>query len=313
MSDYIAYLRLKALSEVTIQAYQYILEAFFQFLDLEPTQVSSLSTARIRAYVAHLQQQELVDSTVAKYVKVVKGFCRFLVEEGYLEEDPSVRIPVPKVGRRLPQALSKEEVRRLFRAMEGDSALDRRNRVFFHLLYVCGLRIGEGVKLRVEEVDLEEGTLRVVGKGDKERRLYLKPMTVQTLREYIQEENIVDFLFPGGKGGHITSTAMEHQCRKYVKKAELRKPVTPHTLRHSAAVHYLMAGAPISFVQDLLGHENLHTTGIYTQLADEVMKEVTLSVPTAMDAMEEKKVVREEEAKYEVDWIGGKVGVQEVG
>ena len=312
LADYISYLRLKALSEATIKQYRYTLCAFFRFLDLEPNQVSNLNTAQIRRYVASLQQRGLADKTVTEEVKTIKTFCRFLVEEGYLEEDPSERIPVPKVGRRLPQALTKEEIRKLFRAMEGGTRTDRRNEVLFHLLYVCGLRIGEGVKIRLEDVDLQEGTLRVIGKGNKERRLYLKPMTVRLLRKYIKENDITDFLFPSWQSGHVAIGTMDRQFQRYVEKAGFKKRITPHALRHSAAVHYLMGGAPISFVQDLLGHENLRTTGIYTQLADKMMKELTLSVPTAIEAMEEGKVLKEREARYEVAWVEGEEAVWRV-
>lgn len=312
LTDYISYLRLKALSEATIKKYRYTLRAFFRLLGLEPGQASILSTAQIRSYVASLQERGLADKTVAEHVKTIKTFCEFLVKEGYLKEDPSERIPVPKVGRRLPQALTKEEIRRLFRAMEGETRIDRRNQVLFHLLYVCGLRIGEAVNLRVKDVNLEEGTLRVIGKGNKERRLYLNPMTVRLLREYIEENDITASLFPSRQGGHVAINTMDHQFQKYVRKAGLKRRVTPHTLRHSAAVHYLMGGAPISFVQDLLGHENLRTTGIYTQLADEMMKDITLSIPTAIEAMAEEKVVKEREARYEMGWIEGDVGIWQV-
>lgn len=199
------------------------------------------------------------------------------------------------MGRPLPQALTKEEIRRLFRAMAGGTNIDRRNKVLFHLLYSCGLPIGEGVRLRIEDVDLEAGTLRVIGKGDKEPQLFLRPTTVKLLRKHIKENDIVDFLFPSREGGHVATGTMDYQFQRYVKRAGFKKRVTLHTLRHWVALHYLMGGAPISFVQDLLGHENLSTTGIYTQLADETMREITLSVPTALEAMAEKKEVKQRE------------------
>lgn len=262
LADYISYPKLKALSEATIKKSRHTLRAFFRFLGLEPSQVSILSTSQIRGYVASLQERGLADKTLAEIVKTIKTFCRFLLEEGYLEKDPSERIPVPKVGRRLPQVLTKEEIRRLFRAMAGGTKIDRRNKVLFHLLYSCGLRIGEAVRSRIEDVDLEGGTLRVIGKGDKERRLFLRPTTVTLLRKYIEQNDIVDFLFPSREGGHVAIGTMDYQFQRYVKRAGFKKRVTPHTLRHSVAVHYLVGGAPISFVQDLLGHANLSTMGI---------------------------------------------------
>ena len=300
LADYTSYLRLKALSEASIKKYRYILRVLFRFLDLEPSQAATLSAAQIRRYASSLQERGLAANTVTQHVKAIRGFCSFLVGEGYLETDPSARIPIPKVGRRLPRAVSKEEIRRLFRAMEGGTKIDRRNRVLFHLLYMCGLRIGEGVRLKVGDVDLEAGILRVIGKGDKERRLYLKPMMVRLLEEYIAEHCLTGFLFPGRQGHHVAASTMQYQFQRYVQKAGFQKKVTPHTLRHSAAVHYLMGGAPLSFVQDLLGHESLATTGVYTQLADPMMRDVTLSVPTAIEAMEEDRVLKEREAVFEV-------------
>ena len=312
LADYVSYLRLKALSEATVKKYRYILRVLFRFLDLQPNQASTLSTAQIRRYVSSLQERGLADNTVAQHVKAIKGFCRFLVDEGYLEADPSARIPIPRVGRRLPRALSKEEIRRLFRVMEGGTRIDRRNKVLFHLLYTCGLRIGEGVRLTVEDVDLGAGTLRVIGKGDKERHLYLKPMTVRLLKEHIEENNLTGFLFPSRQGRHVAVGTMDYQFQRYVEKAGFKKTVTPHALRHSAALHYLLGGAPLSFIQDLLGHESLATTGVYTQLADEMMRDVTLNVPTAIEAMEENGVLKEREARYEVGWVVGELGVWRV-
>ena len=312
LADFTAYLKLKALSEASIEKYRYIVSAFFRVLDLKPREATTLSTAQIRRYVAGLQQRGLADNTVAQHVKVIKGFCGFLVAEGYLEADPSARIPRPKVGQRLPRALSREEVRSLFQAMEGGTRTDHRNRVLFHLLYVCGLRIGEAVRLEIGDVDLEAGILRVIGKGDKERRLYLKRMTVRLLDEYIAEHSLTGLLFPGWQGHHVATSTMQYQFQRYVEKAGFQKKVTPHTLRHSAAVHYLLGGAPLSFVQHLLGHESLATTGVYTQLADKTMRDVTLSVPTAVEAMTEDRVLKEGEAIFEVGWEMRELGVWRV-
>lgn len=221
----------------------------------------------------------------------------------------NVNYPIDK-SRGLPQALAKEEIRRLFRAMEGEQYRPPQQGPLPPPVRLCSAH-REGEQLRVEDVDLEAGTLRVIGKGDKERCLYLKPMTVMLLKEYIQESELTGFLFPSRQAGHIGVGTMDCQSQKHVERAGLKKKVTPHTLRHSVAVHYLMGGAPISFVQDLLGHENLATTGIHTQLADEMMNEVTLSVPTAIEAIKEGKVVGRE-ARYAVRWAQEDVGVWRV-
>ena len=143
--------------------------------------------------------------------------------------------------------------------------------------------------------------MRVVGKGNKERRVYLKWYTVKLLKKYIEESEVTDFLFPGRGGGHITISTVDSQFPRYVKKAGIKRRVTPHMLRHSIAVHYLLGGAPITFVQQFLGHENLATTGIYTQLADDMTKKIALETETALEGIAEKEEghVKEKGPGYE--------------
>ena len=304
LADYEAYLYLKGLSPRTIELYLHYLGHFFQFLEVEPAAVSTLTIAQLRSYIASLQERGLADKTVASEVQTIKTFFRFLLDEGYIDENPAERLPTPKIRRRrLPKTLSVEEVRALLRAMDGTSRVDRRNKVIFHLCYVAGLRIGEAVSLRVRNLDPDEGTLRVIGKGNKERRIYLKSYTVELLEKYIEESGVTDLLFPGGGGGHITVGTVDSQFPRYVKKAGIKKRVTPHMLRHSIAVHYLLGGAPITFVQQLLGHENLATTGIYTQLADDMTKKIALETETALEGIADKdeELMKERGPRYETE------------
>jgi site-specific recombinase XerD len=303
LADYESYLHLKGLSPRTIGNYLYYLGHLFRFLEVEPAAVSTLTAAQLRSYVASLQERGLADKSVWSEVQAIKAFFRFLVDEGYINQNPAERLPTPKVGRRLPKTLTVEQVRDLFRAMDGTSRVDRRNKVLFHLCYVAGLRVGEAVALRVGNLDPDEGTLRVVGKGDKERRIYLKSYTVELLEQYIEESGVTDFLFPGRGGGHITISTVDPQFQRYVKKAGIPRRVTPHMLRHSVAVHYLLGGAPITFVQQFLGHDRLATTGIYTQLVDEMTRKIALETETALEgiAKREGERVKETSPGYEAE------------
>lgn len=283
-SDFIAYLRLKNLSARTITEYGKVLHALFSHVGLDGSSPKEITSAQLRDYVASLQQRGLAAKTVSNHVLIIKRFFGFLSEEGYIAEDPSRRLPRPKVGKRLPRALTITQVQDLFAAFEAETRLQRRDKMFFQLLYACGLRLSEASNIRVEDIDLGEGTIRVVGKGDKERRLYLKPNLLQSLGEYIAENELRTYLFPGrGPDKPVTGRNMGDRFREYARVAGLGDRVTPHTLRHSIAVHYLINGAPITFVQGLLGHASLATTGIYTQLADEMTKEIALNTPTALD------------------------------
>jgi integrase/recombinase XerD len=281
VTDFAAYLQLKNLASGTIDRYLRVLSLLFRYVDRGERPPSQITRAQLRRYVASLYERELAASTIETKVVAIKQFFGFLVEEGYIEEDPADGLPYPKVSKRLPKALKVSEVKDLFAVMGRGTAKERRDRVFFELLYTCGLRIGEAVRLKVEDVNWEDSRLRVVGKGDKERRVYLKPYVQSHLCDHVAENDLSEYLFPGLEG-HISASCMRTRFSGYVQEAGLPDDVTPHTLRHSAAVHYLMEGAPITFVQDLLGHESLETTGIYTQLVDDVAREITLNTDNAL-------------------------------
>jgi len=305
VSDFFAHLRLKNLSPRTIVEYKKVLDSLFDHIGLGDSPPREITTAQLREYVASLQQRGLAPKTVNNYVLVIKRFFGFLLVEGHIAEDPSLRLPRPKVGKRLPKALTLTQVQDLFAAFKGETPTERRDRMFFQLVYGCGLRVSEAANLRLEDIDFSEEALRVVGKGDKERRLYLKPNLVQALREYVAKNKPRTYLFPGRGGDKsITFRNMDARLKGYVRAAGLPDRVTPHTLRHSIAVHYLINGAPITFVQNLLGHESLATTGIYTRLADTMTKEIALNTPTALDEVlpAEQTMLKEQMAAYEAEY-----------
>jgi site-specific recombinase XerD len=281
--DFVAYLRLKNVSKRTIEEYTKVLRALFSHVHLGDAPPATITAEQLRSYFTILRQQGLAPKTLADRVMVVKSFFGFLLQEDYLTTNPSRGIPLPQVGQRLPKVLSMLELQQLFAAFDDTAPPVCRDKIFFKIAYAGGLRISEVTHLRVDDIDWGEGWLRVIGKGDKERRVYLKPAVLQTLREYVHQFQIKHLLFPGRKGQPVTMRNMDMRFEVYVQKAGLPKWVTPHSLRHSIAVHYLMGGAPLSFVQELLGHAKLSTTGIYTRLTDPMMKEIVLRIPTALD------------------------------
>ena len=301
VSDFIAYLRLKNLSPRTIEEYQKVLGSLFKHVKPGHSSPGEITVPQLRGYVASMQQRGLAAKTVSNHVLVIKRFFGFLLAEEYIQEDPSRRLPRPKVGKRLPKALTIPQVQALFAAMDSKSRAERRDKVLFQLIYAGGLRVSEAVGLKVDDIDFTQGTLMVVGKGDKERRIYLKPFVLKQLQRYITANGLDGYLFPGRGHGHITARNAQMRFKEYVRKAGLPEHISPHTLRHSIAVHYLVGGAPITFVQGLLGHESLATTGIYTQLADEITKEIALNTETALDTLEEGKL-KEAATRYEPDF-----------
>lgn len=302
VTDFSTYLQLKNLASSTIEGYLQALNLLFRSLDLGEKPPGEITGTQLRHYIASLYQRDLAASTIEKSVVAIKQFFGFLLEEGCIEEDPATSLPYPKVRKRLPKGLKVSEVKDLFAVMRGRTARERRDRVFFELLYTCGLRIGEAVRLRIEDVNWEDSRLRVVGKGNMERRVYLKPYVQKHLRDYVVENDLTAYLFPGRKG-HITTKGMRDRFNIYAEEAELPEGVTPHTLRHAAAVHYLMGGAPITFVQDLLGHKSLATTGLYTQLVDAVAKQITLETGNALyEKRASSDAVKEPGSMYRVSY-----------
>jgi integrase/recombinase XerD len=286
VKNFFDYLRLKGVSDETIKRYKRVLGSIIKESGLREGEMISITSAQLQTDVLKMYERDLAPSTIATYVLAIKRFFGYLLQQGYIKTDPSRRLPTPRVGQRLPKVLSIPEIQKLFDAIDDSSYLGRRNKLFFQLSYAAGLRISEATHLRIGDIDWTEGCLRVVGKGDKERRLYLKPFMIEALRSYIRGFRIEDFIFPGKKDGPISQSRLREWFRRYVKASGISKRATPHSLRHSIAVHYLMGGAPISFVQQLLGHENLATTGVYTRLSDPMAKEIALSIPTAADSLE---------------------------
>lgn len=276
MDEYLSDMRLRNCSARTIQEYRKVLRNYF----LE-TGDYSLGAARstLRGWVSSMYERGLRASTVATRVGVLRGFFRFAFREGLAPDELSKHLPRVKLGKQLPKALSPEEIRAFMETVCNNGERGRRDLVVFRLLYACGLRVSEVVTLRIEDVDLGSGTLRVTGKGNKERRLFLRPAVGQLLGEWIGDRE-AGWLFPGQGDGHLSARVIQHYAREYGKLVGLY--VHPHMFRHSCATHYLTGGAPITFVQQLLGHAKLSTTGIYTQLADGECARISRSVELAV-------------------------------
>ena len=305
VADFFSFLRLKNVSPGTLKGYRSVLRDLFICIDQAMDQAMDHGTDQginvpgqitpdhLRRYIAGLQGRGLAAKTVSDRVTILKRFFAFLHAEGQIGEDPAARLPLPKVGKRLPKTLNIAEVEALLSVLDRDgSALGRRDRVLFHLLYATGLRVAEAMAVQVGDIDFVEGYLCVVGKGDQERRIYLKPILLELLREHIRSEGLTVYLFPGrpGRSGgpgrevdHLTDRNVRYRLLGYARSAGIKRRVTPHTLRHSIAVHYLQGGAPVSFVQGLLGHASLATTGEYLRLTDQMAKEITLKTETALE------------------------------
>lgn len=271
----------RGLSPNTLSAYRADLTALDRWLQARGTRIIDASRADLLAFIAWRVEAGARPRSTARQLSSFRRFFRYFVKDGAVKEDPTSQIAMPKIGRSLPKSLTEEEVDALLAAPEIGDPLGHRDRTMLEVLYATGLRVSELVNLRAGQVNLNQGVLRIVGKGDRERLIPLGDEAVKWLNEFINGprleillERQTDCLFPTRRGDRMTRQAFWHIIKRYAQKANVQKALSPHTLRHAFATHLLNHGADLRVVQMLLGHSDLSTTQIYTHVARERMKEL---------------------------------------
>jgi integrase/recombinase XerD len=276
-------------SDNTVAAYRNDLTQFYDFVT-QPAQLDGranwggLTRDHLINYILYLKEREYASATVARKVAATKSFCHFLLRTGVISEDPTEDLDSPRVKKQLPHTLSAEEVDRLLAlpAEEGRTPKALRDTALLELLYATGMRVSEVAHLTLDDVDLENGTVRCVGKGSKERVMPLYPKAVESLRDYLQngrgallgDRRRERTLFLNPRGEQLTRQGLWLIIKGYARELGLEDRVTPHTLRHSFATHMLDGGAGLREVQRLLGHANISTTQIYTHVSREHLRQV---------------------------------------
>jgi len=220
-------------------------------------------------------------STAARRLSGVRRFYRFLLRERVIAEDPTLRIDSPRLPRRLPDTLTEQDVEALLTEPDPEVALELRDKAMLEILYGCGLRVSELTGLRVDQVNLRQGVVRISGKGDKERLVPLGEEAIDWLLAYMKQARAEllkgkpsDALFPGNRAGSMTRQAFWYRIKCYAGRAGIHKHISPHTLRHAFATHLLNHGADLRVVQMLLGHSDLSTTQIYTHVARQRLQDL---------------------------------------
>ncbi|MGB5260804.1 MAG: site-specific tyrosine recombinase XerD [Gammaproteobacteria bacterium] len=271
----------RGLSDNTLAAYRNDLGALAGWLI---RQGRSLLTARREDLLAYLSQRVADGArprTTARLLSSMRRFYRYQVREGGLRDDPSVRIDAPRIGRPLPDSLSEQEVEELLDAPDVGTLLGLRDRAMLELLYASGLRVSELVGLTHEQLNLNQGVVRLLGKGRKERLVPLGEEALDWLGRYLAEgrpalaaQQADGQVFLSRRGSGMTRQAFWYRLREYAVKSGISKHLSPHTLRHAFATHLLNHGADLRVVQMLLGHSDLSTTQIYTHVARERLKDL---------------------------------------
>ncbi len=272
----------KGLSDNTLKAYRQDLGSFAAWLDQTGVGLLKVRRESVLRYLAYRMDRGLKARSTARSLSCLRALYRFLLREHLVTEDPTLRVENPKLGRPLPDTLTEQDVERLLAAPDIETAIGMRDRTMLEVLYACGLRVSELTGLRLNEINLRQGVLRIVGKGSKER---LVPMGEEAIdwvsrylegarRELLKQNLMEDAVFPSNRGLAMTRQTFWHRIRVHAQTAGIEKKLSPHTLRHAFATHLLNHGADLRVVQLLLGHADLSTTQIYTHVAQQRMKEL---------------------------------------
>jgi integrase/recombinase XerD len=271
----------RGLSQNTLAAYRADLTALSRWLAERKITVTRTSREDLLDFIKWRVDAGARPRSTARQLSSFRRFFRYLVREGSLRDDPTAQIAMPKIGRSLPKSLTEDEVEALLAAPVVSDPLGHRDRTMLEVLYATGLRVSELVNLKHSQVNLNQGVIRIVGKGNRERLIPLGEESVRWLAEFargpraeILLERQTEYLFPTRRGDRMTRQAFWHIIKRYARKAGVQKELSPHTLRHAFATHLLNHGADLRVVQMLLGHSDLSTTQIYTHVARERMKEL---------------------------------------
>ncbi len=281
IDQYLNYLLVeKGLSRTTLESYSSDMVRYQDFLHQNRTQrISEADTALILKHLIALRNAGLGARSRARHLVSIRGFYRFMVQERILKHDPARLVDLPKTSMKLPDVLSIQEVSQLLEVPDPDKPRGVRDRAMLELLYAAGLRVSELVNLKLQNLNLEAGFVRVLGKGSKERLVPIGLHAKEKLEFYIEKSRITllknqpsPYLFVARAARPITRQGFWKLLRKYATLAQLNKKVTPHSLRHSFASHLLEGGADLRAVQIMLGHVDIATTQIYTHVARQQLK-----------------------------------------
>ena len=268
----------RSYSENTLDAYmrdidKLLLFALRKYPDEGEGALLRVSREDLQEFLVELYDLGIHPRSQSRILSGVRTFYRFLLLDGTLDTDPTELIESPRLGEHIPEVLSVEEVDMLIAAIDLSEPEGQRNKAIIEVLFSCGLRVSELVALRLSDLHLEEGYLRIVGKGNKERLVPISSRAIQELKYWYIDRNVLkikpgeeDFVFLNRRGAHLTRTMILIMIKRLALKAGIKKTVSPHTLRHSFATALLEGGADLRSIQVMLGHEKIATTEIYTHL-----------------------------------------------
>jgi integrase/recombinase XerD len=288
IKEYRAYIQLeKTLSANSVEAYERDVQKLHQYIEgyFKDTSPLDVKLTHLQQFLKALNEVELSPRSQARIISGIKGFYKYLLLENLVSDDPTELLELPKIGRKLPDTLSPEEVDSLIDAIDLSHPQGQRNYAILETLYSCGLRVSELTGLRISDLFFDDGFIRVIGKGDKERLVPIGGTAVKYINIYKDEDRVhanikpghEDILFLNRRGAKLTRVMIFTIVKDLATVVGMTKNISPHTFRHSFATHLVEGGADLRAVQDMLGHESITTTEIYTHLDREFLRKSILT------------------------------------
>lgn len=279
------YLKLeRSLSQNSVEAYVHDIVKLRQFLEISNNNVNptKVTTTHIQDFLEYINELGMTPHSQARILSGIKAFFKFLLLEDEISEDPSGLVEAPKLGRKLPDTLSFEEIEKLLQAIDLSTPEGARNRAMLETLYSSGLRVSELVELRRSNVFTDIGFLKITGKGDKERLVPIGKDALKYIKIYVSEirchvpvqKEYENYVFLNRRGAKLTRVMVFKIIKELAGQMGLNKSISPHTFRHSFATHLIEGGADLRAVQEMLGHESITTTEIYTHLDRDYLKQI---------------------------------------
>ena len=274
-------------SDNTLDAYLRDIRKLRDYAEFELENVGPLEITyeNIQEYLFQLSKKKFSERTQARWISSIKAFFKYLLDDEVRSDNPATLLEGPKLGLYLPDTLSFDDVDKIINAIDVSNDLGKRNKCMIEVLYGCGLRVSELIDLKISNINFKELYLKVEGKGDKTRYVPLAKFTAKLIKEYISEvrskykinKKCEDILFLNSRGSAMSRVIVFIIIKELTEKAGINKKISPHTFRHSFATHLLQNGADLRYIQEMLGHSSITTTGIYTHLKNEELRDVILN------------------------------------
>ena len=286
IKNFKSYLKIeRSLSINSVDAYIRDIFKFSEYIKTNNISVLKTNLEDIRGFIKEINKIGISARSQARFISSIKSFYKFLLIEGFISNSPAELLASPKIGVKIPTVLSIDEVNKLIKSIDLSSKHGERNRAIIETIYACGLRVTELINLKISNIFFKDNFLKIIGKGNKERLCPIANKTLSYLKIYIDEirnhsiikEKDSDIVFLNNRGSKLSRVMIFLLLKKYAEIAGIKKNISPHTLRHSFATHLIDGGADLRAIQEMLGHQSITTTEIYTHLDKEYLRSNIIS------------------------------------